>query len=71
MFMSPEPAYNELELTFLELTRTRKISEEDISALKNLWARYFMMKATESANKAWQEKGYTKETIQEWIKGEK
>lgn len=68
--MSAQPAFNELELSFLELIRSRKITGEDVKALKALWARYFMMKATEEADKAWKEKNYSNETIEKWIKGE-
>ena len=67
--MSAQPAFNELELSFLELTRTRNITANDVKALKNLWARYFMMKATEEADKIWKEKNYTNETVEKWVKG--
>lgn len=67
--MSANPAFSELELSLLELARTRKITEEDVQALKNLWARYFMMKATDAADKTWEERSYSNETIANWIKG--
>ncbi len=66
--LTPPPAFNDLELSFLELSRTRNLSADDATALKNLWARYFMMKATDEADKVWKEKKYSDETIKQWIK---
>ncbi len=68
--MSALPALNEFELSVLELIRSGKISEDDIKAFKKIWANYFLMKATNKADKAWKEKKYSAETIKKWIKGE-
>ncbi len=39
--------------------------------IKRLLAKYFMKKAVEGADKVWDEKGFTNETMDEWLKEKK
>jgi hypothetical protein len=68
--MQVQPAFTDIELSFLQLTKKRHISNDDVNALKLLWAKYFLDKATAAADKAWEEKGYTQDTMDKLTKGE-
>jgi len=69
--MQARPAFNDVELSFLELSKGRNLTTEDAIALKTLWARYFLEKATHSADIAWKKKKYTRETMNKLVKGAK
>lgn len=57
----PQPFTN-LQLELLKLY-ARKVSEQDLLEIKTLLAQYFMDKATDLADKVWDEKGLTEEGI--------
>lgn len=69
--MQVRPAFNEIELSFLELSKERNISAEDVKALKALWAKYFLDKATNAADTAWKKKKYSRATMDKLVKGNK
>ncbi|MCA9750444.1 MAG: hypothetical protein H6553_06135 [Chitinophagales bacterium] len=68
--MVESPLFNDLELSFLELSKSQRLSEEDVNALKVLWAKYFYLKTQEELEKVWKEKNYSDDDIEKWIKGE-
>ena len=43
------------------------IKDEDLKNVKRILADYFMDKAIDEASKVWEEKGYTNETVDEWL----
>lgn len=57
----PQPFAN-LQLELLKLY-ARKVPEQDLLEIKTLLAQYFMHKATDLADKVWDEKGLTEEAI--------
>lgn len=57
----PQPFTN-LQLELLRLY-ARKITEQDLLQIKTMLAQYFMDKASDLADKVWDEKGLTEEKI--------
>ena len=55
----PQP-FNEMQLEIIKLF-TRDMSTEDMKAIKRLIVHYFAQRAIQSANKIWDDKGWTKE----------
>lgn len=47
------------------------IEDADLLHIKRYLARYFAEKAIKEADKIWDEKGYTRETMDEWLKDSK
>lgn len=62
-----KPAFNEIELAFLELSKNRRISNEDVIALKRLWSFYFLEKATVAADTVWKKKKVTNKIIKKLL----
>ncbi len=50
--------FNEMQLEIIKLF-ARKMSDEDMIAIKQLIVRYFAQKAIESADRVWDENGWT------------
>ena len=46
------------------------ISEDDLLHIKNYIARYFAFKSIAEADKVWDEKGYTNDTMDQWLNEE-
>ncbi len=59
---SARPPLSNLQLEFLKLYADG-IPEKDLKAIQRLIARYFADKASDEADKIWEEKGYTVEGI--------
>jgi hypothetical protein len=57
----PQPFTN-LQLELLKIY-ARQIPEEDLLEIRGLLAQYFMDKASDLADKVWDEKGLTEEKI--------
>lgn len=57
----PQPFTN-LQLELLKLY-ARKVSEQDLAQIKRLLGQYFADKASDLADKVWDEKGLTEEKI--------
>lgn len=51
-----------LQLELLKIY-SRNVAEEDLTAIKDLIAQFFAKKATEMADKMWEEKGLTADMI--------
>ena len=45
-----------------------EVTEEDLLLIKRYLARYFAFKAIGEAGKIWDEKGYTSDTMTNWLK---
>lgn len=64
--MTTQPLSN-IQLELLKLY-ANNVSEQDLLAIKRLLAKFFMQKAINEADKVWDEKGYTDETMDNWLK---
>lgn len=64
--MTTQPLSN-IQLELLKLY-ANNVSEKDLLAIKRLLAKFFMQKAIAEADKVWDEKGYTNETMDNWLK---
>jgi len=54
--------FSNVQLELLKLFAD-DVSEEDLKAIRRLLARYFAEKATAEADKLWEEKGYSADTL--------
>ncbi len=54
------------QLEILKLLSTN-LSESELKELKNELAQFYAKKAIQSANQAWQEKGLSNETMDQWL----
>ena len=54
--------FSNIQLELLKLY-SRNIPDEDLSSIKDLLAQFFAKKATQLANKAWDEKGLNADLI--------
>ena len=61
------PPLSNLQQELLQLYAKNE-SEEDLLAIKRLLAKYFMSKAIKEADTIWEQKGYSQETIDNWLK---
>lgn len=64
--MSVARPLSNLQLELLKLYSSN-ISEEDLLHIKHYLARYFALKAIGEADKVWDEKGYTNDTMDQWL----
>lgn len=60
---------NELQLDLLKLYST-DMNESDLLGLKQQLARYFAEKGIKEADRIWNEKGYTSDTMKKWLNGD-
>lgn len=68
MLTQDKPLTN-LQLELLKIY-SFDIDEEQLLEIKNLLAKYFAEKATSEADRLWDERGWTNETMEDWLKGE-
>jgi hypothetical protein len=54
------------QIEILKLLSTN-LSEGELEELKNELAQFYAKKAIKSANQAWQEKGLSNETMDQWL----
>lgn len=54
------------QLEILKLLSTN-LSESELKELKNELAQFYAKKAIQSANQAWQEKGFTNALMEQWL----
>ena len=56
----------------LELLKMYSIElpEEQLLEIRDLLARYFADKASDEMDRLWNERGWTNETMDQWLKGE-
>lgn len=57
---------NNAQLELLKLF-SRVTNEEELVELKTIIGQYYAKKATEEANRLWDERGYTQKTMDEWM----
>ena len=57
--------FNQTQIEILRMFEFHK-SEEDLQRLKRLLVDYLFQRATEEADRVWDEKGYTAETVEQW-----
>ncbi len=57
---------NPLQLEMLELF-SQKVDNDDLLEIKQLIVKYFAEKAIHEADKVWDEKGWTNETMEEFL----
>jgi hypothetical protein len=71
--MTPQAIKQPLTNLQLELLDTfaRQLSVEDLTNIKTLLANYFAQKAMEEADHLWEERGYTQDTMTDWLKEHK
>ncbi len=55
-----------LQIELLQLY-SQEVSEEDLLAFKRLLAKYFADRASDAMDQLWDEKGWTNETMDEWL----
>lgn len=58
---------NNAQLELLKLF-SKITSEEELMELKTVIGQYYANKATEEATRLWNERGYTQETMNAWMK---
>lgn len=49
---------------------SRNVPDAQLLEIKKLLANYFAGKASDEMDKLWEEKGWTNEKMDEWLKGE-
>ena len=55
-----------LQIELLQLY-SQDVSDEDLIAIKRMLAMYFADKASDEMDKLWTEKGWTNETMDNWL----
>ena len=55
-----------LQIELLKLY-SLEVSNEDLTAIQRLIARYFADKASDEMDRLWQENGWTNDTMNEWL----
>ena len=68
MLVQDRPLSN-MQLELLKLY-SHGISDDQPREVKRILASYFFEKATEEADKLWDEKRWSDDTMDEWLKGE-
>lgn len=63
------PPLSNMQLELLKLY-SAGVPEEYLVEIKEMIARFLLSKAREEAGKSWQEKNYSDENVNKWIKGE-
>jgi hypothetical protein len=67
--MTPNPPLSNLQMSLLKLY-TSQVSDEDLLAINQRIVDYFAEKATHAADAVWDEKGYSDDLMQQWLKGD-
>ena len=63
---SLRPPLSNLQLEILD-TFSRQVSTEDLFAIRKILADYFAQKVMAEADKLWDERGYTQDTMNQWL----
>jgi len=63
-----QPAYklSNLQLELLKIFSTN-LPDEQLLEIKEILANYFAEKATDEMDRLWDEKGWSNETMEEWL----
>lgn len=67
--MDAAHAYNHLNPLQLEMLKlfSRKVDNNDLMEIKRMIVKYFAEKAIREADEVWEEKGWTNETMEEFL----
>ena len=66
----PSPPLTNIQLELLKLY-AYDLKEEDMLELKKVLASFFAERIRNRTGKLWQERGYTQETMREWLNDER
>jgi len=66
------PTSEKLSNLQLELLKvfSRDINEEELKDIRRMLARYFMNRAVKNADEIWNQRGYSKELMEKWLREE-
>lgn len=67
--LNVNPPLSNIQMELLKLYSTG-VPDTYLVEIKEIIARFLLTKAREEAGKAWQEKKYSDETVDQWLKGE-
>ena len=66
MQLTPSPPLTNLQLELLKLF-SREVSEEDLLEIRRLLVQFFSERISDAADKVWEEKSWTNETMEEML----
>ncbi len=67
--IQPSPPLTNVQLELLKLY-AYDLKEEEMQELKKVLAAFFAERIRQRTGKIWQERGYTQETMQQWLDDE-
>jgi len=67
--LNVRPPLSNMQMELLKLY-SAGVPDEYLSEIKEMIARFLLAKARDEAGKVWQEKSYSNETVDKWLKGE-
>ncbi len=67
--VQPSPPLTNVQLELLKLY-AYDLKEEEMQELKKVLAAFFAQRIRQRAGEIWQERGYTQETMQQWLNEE-
>jgi hypothetical protein len=65
--IEPSQKLSNLQLELLKIF-SRDISDMELMDIRRLLTRYFMERAVKNADEIWEQKGYSKELMEQWLK---
>jgi hypothetical protein len=65
--VQPSPPLTNVQLELLKLY-AYDLKEEEMQELKKVLAAFFAQRIRQRTGEIWQERGYTQETMQQWLK---
>lgn len=63
---SPKPPFTNAQLEILKLF-SKEMNEQDLIELKTLLGKFYAKKASDLADKIWEERGYTQTDMDKWL----
>ena len=66
--LSIKQPFSNVQMELLKLYAAG-VQDQYLDEIKEMIARYLLAKAREEAGLVWKEKGYTTDTMNEWLKG--
>lgn len=67
--LNVHPPLSNMQMELLKLY-SAGVPDEYLAEIKEMIARFLLAKARDEAGKVWQEKNYSDETADKWLKGE-
>lgn len=65
--IEPSLKLSNLQLELLKVF-SRKVSDDELTDIRRMLAKYFMERAKNSADKIWEERGYSQELMEKWLR---